>query len=101
MAADVRPFELPTTDGLLLRGEVWGGGDLALTFVHGSGLTVQSYYPAFRALAGRARVHALNSRGHGSSGNPAATSSVLMPVTRAKPAAAIMLETWKSPGSEM
>lgn len=80
MAADVRPFELPTTDGLLLRGEVWGGGDLALTFVHGSGLTVQSYYPAFRALAGRARVHALNSRGHGSSGNPADFPSYEAPV---------------------
>ena len=80
MAADVQQFELPTADGLLLQGELWGGGDLALTFVHGSGLTVQSYYPAFRALAARIRALALNSRGHGNSGNPADFPSYEAPV---------------------
>lgn len=66
------PFTFRATDGLELRGEVWGSGPIPLTFVHGSGLTVQSYAPAFAPLMERVTVQALNSRGHGGSAVPAA-----------------------------
>jgi pimeloyl-ACP methyl ester carboxylesterase len=58
------------TDGLTLRGEVWGTGPIQLTFVHGAGMAVPAYRAAFAALSSRARVHALNARGHGGSGVP-------------------------------
>jgi pimeloyl-ACP methyl ester carboxylesterase len=41
-----------------------------LTFVHGAGMAVSAYRPAWAPLAGRVRVHALNARGHGGSGIP-------------------------------
>ncbi len=73
----IEPFDLQTGDGLVLRGEIWGGGDdgpappaagkPVLTFIHGTGLNVRCYVPAFRSILGRARVFALNARGHGGS----------------------------------
>jgi pimeloyl-ACP methyl ester carboxylesterase len=63
-------FEWHTPDGLVLRGELWGEGPLAMTFVHGAGLAMASYRPALAALAGQARVHALDARGHGVSDVP-------------------------------
>ena len=77
MPGVIQPFDLQTGDGLVLRGEIWGGdngepGSSAvdkpvLTFIHGTGLNVRCYIPAFRSILGRARVFALNARGHGGS----------------------------------
>ena len=77
MPGAIEPFDLQTEDGLVLRGEIWSGGDEeprspaadkpVITFIHGTGLNVRCYVPAFRSILGRARVFALNARGHGGS----------------------------------
>ena len=74
------PFTLEAPDGLLLRGERWGEGPRVLSFVHGSGLVVESYRGAFAALGAQATVHALNARGHGGSALPAAFPDYTAPV---------------------
>jgi pimeloyl-ACP methyl ester carboxylesterase len=45
-----------------------------MTFVHGAGMAVSAYRPAFAPLGGKATIHALNARGHGGSAIPAEMS---------------------------
>jgi len=72
--APAEQFVFGGVDGLRLRGEIWGSGPVQLTFVHGAGMAVSAYRAAFRALSRKARVHALNARGHGGSGIPSGMS---------------------------
>jgi pimeloyl-ACP methyl ester carboxylesterase len=64
------PLAFPGGGGITLRGERWGTGATPVLFTQGNGFTVQSYRAAFAPVAGRATVHALNSRGHGGSDVP-------------------------------
>jgi pimeloyl-ACP methyl ester carboxylesterase len=64
------PIVFRGAGGITLRGERWGDGGPPVLFTQGNGFCVQCYRDAFATVAGRATVHALNSRGHGGSGVP-------------------------------
>jgi pimeloyl-ACP methyl ester carboxylesterase len=65
----VRPFEVLTTDGVGLRGDRFGNGEVALVFCHGflGWRNKARLVPFQEALARRFTVYAFDFRGHGES----------------------------------
>ena len=70
MTCSGTPFTIETGDKLTLRCARWGSGPTDLVFVHGAGLSAQTYWPALRAISDLAVIHGFNSRGHGGSDVP-------------------------------
>jgi pimeloyl-ACP methyl ester carboxylesterase len=70
MTLSAAPFTIETGDKPTLRCARWGSGPIDFVFVHGAGLSVQTYWPALRAISDLAVIHGFNSRGHGGSDVP-------------------------------
>lgn len=74
MSGTGTPFAIETDDGLTLRCARLGNGPVDLVFIHGAGLSVQTYWPALRAIGDVTTIHGFNSRGHGGSDVPLVVS---------------------------
>src|SRR4051812_36279858 len=77
----VQPMELTASDGVILRGQHWEGGNVWVILFHEAGRDLDCWHPLVAALLGCGySLCTLDQRGHGTSDsewNPSALSADL------------------------